>query len=291
MLAPALVVTACVASGFALSSCGQDVSSEPLEIDGIWMSRADIARLPTEGAAWNQLLTAARQPTHRPDLSDQKDPTNVYVMAKKGDASVAGVMQQPLEQAQMGIPPMWNSYVTVDDIEATTARVEAAGGSVMVPPMDAMDAGRMSVVVDPTGAVICMWQPNQHIGAELVNEAGALAWNELITPDVPSAAAFYRDVFGWKNETIDMGEGNMYTVFKVDGDEIAGAMPPPMDGMPPNWGVYFAVDDCDGCVAHATELGGSVVAAPMDTPPGRIAVLSDPTGAVFSIMQLAEPAA
>src|SRR5262249_60340994 len=96
-----------------------------------------------------------------------------------------------------GSPPHWNSYVSGDDVDAMTAKVEGAGGTVMAPPFDVMEAGRMSVVQDPTGAVILLWQAKESIGARLVNEAGTVSWSELRTPDVPKGAAFYNKVFGW----------------------------------------------------------------------------------------------
>ncbi len=212
-----------------------------------------------------------------------------YIMATKGGKAAAGMMQQAPEQAEMGIPPMWNSYVTVDDIEDATSRATEAGGSVMMPTMDVMDAGRMAVIVDPTGAIVCLWQAKEHIGSEVVNEHGALTWTELITPDVDSAAAFYGAVLGWGAESMDMGEGDIYTLFTNEGEQIAGAMPPPMEGIPTHWGVYFAVDDCDATVAAAQGLGASVLNPPTDGPPGRWAVLADPSGATFSVIQLSEP--
>ena len=211
-----------------------------------------------------------------------------YIMCRKGDSAAAGIMQLSEQMAAGGMPPVWSSYVTVDDLEATVARVEPAGGQVLQPPMDVMDAGRMAVLADPTGAVICLWEKKAHIGAEVVNEHGALSWNELVSPDVTAAAAFYEAVLGWRSETAPMPMGD-YTVFFVEGGNpqgIAGAMAPPMEGMPPFWGVYFAVDDCDGLVAAAEERGATVLAPPMDLPDvGRMAALVDPQGAAFSVLQ------
>ena len=211
-----------------------------------------------------------------------------YTMVSKGGKAVAGMGVQPPEQAEMGIPPMWNSYVTVDDVDATAGQVEGAGGGVMAPPFDVMDAGRMAVVTDPTGAVISMWQANEHIGAELVNEHGTLTWNELITAGVETAASFYTEIFGWGTKSMDMGEMGTYTIFTLGEDEVAGAMVPPVEGMPPHWGIYIHVDDCDAAVAAAKDAGGSVVMEPVDGPPGRMATLADPQGAILSVIQPAE---
>lgn len=211
-----------------------------------------------------------------------------YTMVSKDGHLVAGLGAQAPEQAQMGIPPMWNTYVTVDDIEASTKVAASAGGQVMMPAMDVMEAGRMAVIVDPTGAVVCLWQALQHPGAGLVNEHGALIWNELTTSDVPGASAFYNELFGWTAETMPMPEGD-YTVFAVGDAQIAGAMNPPMEGIPNNWGVYFGSDDADATAAAATSAGGQLLAEPFDSPPGRIAVLSDPMGSPFNVMSPTEP--
>jgi predicted enzyme related to lactoylglutathione lyase len=206
-----------------------------------------------------------------------------YSMAQINGLDVAAIA--PLgEQAAAGIPPHWNSYVSVDDLEATTAKVAPAGGTVIAPPFDVMEAGRMAVIADPTGAIFNLWKAKENIGAKLVNEPGTFCWSELITPDIPKAAAFYADVLGWGSQT--QGEEHVYTEFKVGGESIAGGMNPPMPGMPTVWGIYFAVDDTDATVAKATSLGGSVMSPPMDIEPGRFAVLADPQGAVFMVIKM-----
>jgi len=222
------------------------------------------------------------------DTQDTGDPERPYVMVLKGDMAVAGMGPQNPEQTAQGIPPMWSTYVTVDDADASAAKAASLGATALLAPVDAMGAGRMAVLADPTGAVFCLWEPKAHIGAELVNEHGALSWNELITPEVDAAAKFYGDLFGWTAQTEDMGT-MAYTAFLLGERAIAGAMKPPMDGIPPSWGVYFAVDDTDATVAAATAGGGTVIVEPNDIPPGRMAVLSDPQGAVFSVLALAQP--
>ncbi|HTQ91147.1 MAG TPA: VOC family protein, partial [Streptosporangiaceae bacterium] len=164
------------------------------------------------------------------------------------------------------------------------------GGKVAMAPFDIMDAGRMSYVMDPSGAPVALWQAGQHIGATLVNEPGTINWNELITTD-PGAARFYADVVGLTTETMDMGEGGPYTVFKAGEAMVGGTTPPQMPGVPSHWHAYFGTDDADATAAKAAELGGSVIVPPFDTPVGRIAVLSDPQGAVFSVIKTTPPPA
>jgi len=207
----------------------------------------------------------------------------VYSMAKLGDKDVAAIAPQSPELKAAGAPPMWNTYIAVDSADEAAARVEAAGGQVAMPPFDVMDAGRMAFVLDPSGAAVALWQANQHIGSTLVNEPGTVTWNELITTD-PAAIKFYEQVLGVTTSTVDMGPGE-YTLFHVNDQMVGGSTPPPMEGVPNHWHVYFAVEDADATAAKATELGGSVMVAPFDTPVGRIAILTDPQGAVFSVLK------
>ena len=215
-------------------------------------------------------------------------PDATYTMCSKDGHTAAGMMQLTEEMAAQGMPPVWSSYVTVADLDAAVAAVAESGGQVMRPAMDVMDAGRMAIVTDPAGAVFCLWQAMANIGAEVVNEHGALIWNELMTPDPAAVAGFYGSVFGWTTQTVPMPTGD-YTLFlgaKGEDTGIAGAMQPPMPGMPAFWTVYFAVDDCAAAVATAKEHGATVLVEPMTVPGvGTFATLTDPQGASFAVMQ------
>jgi len=189
----------------------------------------------------------------------------------------------------------WTTYLAVDDVDATTAKVGPAGGTVLMEPMDVMTFGRMSVATDPGGAPISFWQAGDHLGAGLVNEPGTLCWNELTTRNVEESLAFYEAVVGIKGVKQDFGTGDYYELQSASGRMIGGLMPMVGDMWPaeiPNhWMVYFAVTDTDAAAARCAELGGSVPVPPADIPPGRFAVVNDPQGAHFSIIQLAGPPA
>jgi predicted enzyme related to lactoylglutathione lyase len=191
-------------------------------------------------------------------------------------------------QMQPDIPPYWTTYVSVSDVDATVKSVESAGGQVMMPTMDVLTAGRMAVFADPTGAPFSVWQPVDHIGSSYANEPGAVSWNELATRNPDQAIVFYSEVFGWTADAQQMGD-MAYTTWLLDGNPVGGMMPmgdmfPPE--VPPHWSVYFAVEDADATVAKITSLGGSVLAPPMDIPQGRFAAVSDPHGAMFSVIAL-----
>ncbi len=214
-----------------------------------------------------------------------------YAMFLKDGQVVAGLGQMNDEMKSAGVPPIWNSYVSVEDVAATAQRVEQHGGKVMVPPMKVLDAGWLAFFTDPTGAMFAAWQPGQHHGAQVVNEHGALSWNELATPDVEAAKGFYGEVFGWGYEAQAMPEFE-YTSCKVGENYNGGIMPmagPQWEGVPPYWGVYFGVDDADAMADKVAKAGGKVVVPPTDIMPGRFAVVQDPQGGTFTIMKLNQP--
>jgi uncharacterized protein len=210
----------------------------------------------------------------------------------EGD-DVAGLMPA----MQPGQPQMWSTYIAVEDAAATAAKVTAAGGSVLAEPMDVMDLGRMAIFADPGGAVFGVWQPGTFAGAERVNGAGALAWNELGTRDVEGAKAFYGAVFGWEAaehelQRADGGPGPaIYIEWMLGGKDVGGMMD--ISGMlpaevPAHWLVYFGVEDTDAAVEKVKAAGGDVRFGPVDIPAGRFAVVTEPNAdpGVFAVIKL-----
>jgi predicted enzyme related to lactoylglutathione lyase len=213
-----------------------------------------------------------------------------YRRAKKNGKDVAGVA--PLMQE--GQSPAWTSYVSVEDADATTAAVKEAGGSVLAEPMDVMELGRMAVFADPTGAVFGIWQPGTFPGAARVNEPGALSWNELATRDPDAAKAFYAAVFGWGFRDNDMGEMGTYTEWLNGEDSIGGMMDVSgrlPDEIPAHWLVYFAVENTDAALETVKSSDGGVSFGPVDIPAGRFAIVTDPHGAAFAVIQMPDEAA
>jgi uncharacterized protein len=208
----------------------------------------------------------------------------VYVAVSVGGDSVAGITGQMPQLA--GHPAFWGVYITVDDLDATVAKVAPAGGKVEAGPFDVMGLGRMASIQDPTGTRVNLWQAGQSIGSVRVNEPGCPIWHELSSPDLPTATRFYADVLGVEWQAMPMESGDDYTCLVVEGRPVAGAFPPPMEGIPPHWEVYFNAEDADATAARAVELGGEVVQEPWDIPGvGRLAILKDPQGAIVALMQ------
>jgi predicted enzyme related to lactoylglutathione lyase len=207
-----------------------------------------------------------------------------YRRAKKHGKDVAGVSPR----MQPGQPTVWGTYVSVEDAEATLAKVAETGGEPVTQPMDVVGLGTMAVFTDPTGAVCGIWQPGTFSGAELVNEPGAFAWNELGTRDPEAAKAFYGAVFGWGVEEHDMGEMGTYNEWQQDGSSLGGMMDVTgrlPDEIPAHWLVYFAVENTDVAVEAAKSAGGTVSFGPIDIPAGRFAIVTDPHGAAFAVIQ------
>ena len=214
------------------------------------------------------------------------------LMCRLGGRDVAMIGQLPPEQSHR--PAAWLHYVQVDDLDQTVARVGEAGGTTPVGPIDALDGGRIAIVADPAGAHFGIWQLGRHRGAELVNEAGAWSWTQLLTSDQEGAKRFYRDVFGWETEAFGDGPGPV-TLWKLPGyvggepeqpvprDVVAGMAALPEKAPRPHWQINFWVEDVDEAVARATGRGGHVAVPPFDFDVFRQAVVVDPAGAAFSV--------
>ncbi len=223
------------------------------------------------------------------DIPVDRTGDRVYTTATVDGASAAGIFTQPTEEAQMGVPPHWNVYLTVDDVDAAAAGAIEHGGAVLAEPFDVFDAGRMATVRDPTGAVVSLWQPRRSIGAQIRAEHGALCWAELLTGDPAAAAEFLAALLDVRTETAAMPDGVEYTVVMAGDAAVAGvmAMPEHLREMrhPPHWSTYIQVDDADAAVAAAVAAGGAVLAPARDIPTvGRIAFIGDPQRAALGLL-------
>ena len=207
-----------------------------------------------------------------------------YVNFSKDGVRVAGAMTN---DGSTGQPDTWSVYLAVEAAAATVETAQAAGGSVIAPAMDVMALGRMAVVTDPGGAAIGIWQPGEHTGFGVLAEPGAPGWFELHTRAYDDSVAFYQKVFGWDVHVAGDEPDFRYTTLGEGEDGRAGVMDATAflpEGAPATWYVYFQVADTDATVATVQQLGGSLTQGPDDTPYGRLAVCTDPTGATFRLV-------
>jgi predicted enzyme related to lactoylglutathione lyase len=187
----------------------------------------------------------------------------VYTMCHVQGDAVAAIVQQD-EQ-----PGHWNNYLTVLSADKTAAKARQLGANVFEEPFDVMVASRMAVFADPTGAVLCIWQPRAHIGARRVNDAGCLAWNEFQSSDPEAATAFYARLLGWESEPMEEDGKLVYLLIRNAGSSNGGIMPmtEQYGGAPPHWLAHFTVSSCNDAVAKVRELGGEALVEPLDLGP------------------------
>ncbi len=212
-----------------------------------------------------------------------------YLVARLGGLAVAGVGQAPSSLTAA----VWTTHICVDSIEAAITRTARAQGAVLLGPLEAGPDGRQAVLADAEGVAFCIWQPGDRAGAQLVNEPGAWAMSALHAPSSERAEAFYAAVFGWKLDAQPHAPTGLWRLSGYTGGQIDQPMPrdvvavmAPMQApaqMPPHWAVNFQVKDVDRVAARATDLGGTIVVAPMTTPGFRSAVIADPGQGVIAV--------
>ena len=215
-------------------------------------------------------------------------PGSHYTIFEKDGEAVAAAAQ--MDANMKGVPSNWLSYVSTANVDQSVEKAKSLGGTLVAGPFDVMEHGRMAVLTDPQGAHFALWQANNMPGISRLNEDDSLVWTELMTSDTAKAGAFYSGLFGWGTEKYP--GGMEYTLWKKGSENAGGmmAITPEMGPIPPNWLIYIGVKDADATAAKAKQLGGSVMREPWSVPGvGRIAILKDPTGAVFAIIK-GEPA-
>ncbi len=220
-----------------------------------------------------------------------------YFVARLRGRDVAGVGSSP---PNLGASPgFWETYVSVADVGESSALAQRAGGTILVAPFDALPAGRIAVVADPSGASFCLWEPAERAGAQLINESSAWAMSALFTPDIEAAKSFYHALFGWEWETFAAGATSA-TLCRLPGyfgGEPAQPVPRDVVGVMieheagaeagPHWSVNFWIDDVDAGAARAADCGGALLVPPHDAAGFRRCVIADPAGAVFTISRVA----
>jgi hypothetical protein len=216
-------------------------------------------------------------------------PNDFYTIFRLEGYDAAAAYTLRPEQRSQGMPPHWMLYVAVESADAAAPRAAELGGTVIVAPFDVFDAGRMAVVRDPAGACFCVWQAKKNIGVGIAGADGTFCWADLSTPDRAGAGKFYSGLFGW---SLTLGEGKTdpsgYLHIKNGEEYIGGVLPDSHrnPNAPPHWLPYFRVADCDGSVDRAKQLGANLCLPPMTIENQlRFAVLTDPQGAVFAVIQ------
>ena len=218
-------------------------------------------------------------------IADSGMPGMEYSIITQGEKQVGGLM--PVPPGSEGMPPMWNAYIGVPDVDAHARNAAKLGGTIFRAPMDIPGVGRFAVIADPCGATFMLFKDSSGMTPEDVpmGAEGHEAWRELMHDDDAKAWAFYSALFGWvKGEAYDMGPMGVYQLFNTGGDPTGGMMKRPEGAPPANWQLYFGVDAADAAVARIKANGGNVLMGPMEVPGGSwVANCRDPQGALFSV--------
>jgi predicted enzyme related to lactoylglutathione lyase len=210
-----------------------------------------------------------------------------YFMFHRDGAPIAGGMGDM--GPDMPADNSWKIYLSTDDIGGLHDALAAHGAAALSPPMAVADLGQNMVFTDPNGARLGAWQPGTFPGFAVLEEHGAPSWFELFTRDYAGALDFYRSLFSWRTEVEGDSDEFRYSTLRHPDDagrQLAGVMDASTflpEGVPDHWSIYWDVDDIDASVALTRQLGGAVVDGPMDTPYGRMATVTDPTGAQFKL--------
>ena len=217
-------------------------------------------------------------------------PNEYYTMFTLAGRNAAACYALQPDQLRLGIPPHWNLYIQVANADATTKRALECDGKVFCGPFDVATHGRMSTIADPTGVVFSIWEPKDQPGIGVERQHASFCWADLSTPDPMRASQFYKDVFGWSMRAGQENYLHIANGHEGNGsDNYIGGIPPVsmrLPHEPPHWQIYFQVDDCDAATAKAKQLGANVFAGPMTIEHvGRMTILADPQGAVFSLFQ------
>ncbi|NYE93899.1 hypothetical protein FHU41_000120 [Psychromicrobium silvestre] len=223
------------------------------------------------------------------DIQDSSEDAGGYLMASLKGKSVAGLGPKP---EGMPVPSAWTTYLAADSADEVAAKITAAGGQNFMPPFDVMDAGRMFVATDSTGAAFGVWEAKTHTGAGIFNEPGAYVWNELHTRNYAAAKKFYTEVFGYSYNEVGDGEHMIYSTFALPGaagpeDNVGGfGDDSKQPGEGAYWLTWFASDDTEATIAKAQELGATVMMPAEETPFGHMGIVAGPQGEVFGVINV-----
>lgn len=209
-----------------------------------------------------------------------------YINAAKDGHPVAGMMAN---NPDWQMPDSWATYFHTADINATVDALKAAGGTSCVEPMEVPEKGFMAVATDPSDGIFGLWQPLEHRGFEVIGEAGAPVWHQLTTRDYRAAVEFYRELLGWRTEQVEDTDEFRYTTAWFGDQQLLGVMDGagflPAD-VPSQWTIFFGAEDVDKTLQIIVDKGGAVVRPAEDTPYGRLAAATDPTGASLNLSSL-----
>ena len=220
-------------------------------------------------------------------LRNNSQETGQYSMFLVNQKPVAGFYPLMQEQIDNHVPSHWMPYIKTDNIAETVSKAKENGANIIADVMTVPNEGSMALIQDSEGGMFGLWQPLNHIGSAYKDIPGAMCWFEYGCHNREKSIEFYQNVFGWSNETSQMGE-TLYTTFLSENGMVGGLyeLPENMQEIPNHWLSYFATENIDKCCEIVTQKDGNIIMPKMFVPGvGFFAVIQDSQGAVFGIVQ------
>jgi len=219
-------------------------------------------------------------------FQDNGDDNPIYTTVLDNGLPIGGIVAS--DQLKQEVKSSrWLSYLSVPDVDAAVAYIEAQGGTVHAKGTDFPQRGRVAVVNDPQGALLAFVQSSTGDPVDTDPSDGRWFWIELWTSDVKAATNVYHELVGYEEDTrlqTDVGE-TQYHVMRRDDQLRAGMLEIPFDGVLPNWVPYVMVDNPADVAKNSESLGGRILVLPEGEYHGGSAIISDPTGGVFGVQK------
>jgi predicted enzyme related to lactoylglutathione lyase len=230
-------------------------------------------------------------------IADRPDPAaggKDYRMLGRADGGGAGgVLQLTPDMVGHGAQAVWVGYLHVPDVDRAVQSITADGGRALMPTIT-LPVGQIAMVADPLGAPFYVMTPVPPPGKPdavsdvfSVDRSQHVRWNELVTPDLPRAQAFYAKHFGFQfKESMPMGpELGDYHFIDDGGLRVGGMMKQPQPQMPAGWTFYFGVPSASAAQRAIEQAGGRIEMGMHQVPGGDwVAIATDPQGARFGIV-------
>lgn len=243
---------------------------------------------------WAELVTPNRSEAERFygglfgwTFKEQSSSNGHYVLASSNGEPVAGLIHHPFHEGARG-QPYWLPFVAVQNVDAAGRMAVDGGGKIIVAPHTYAARGRQAVLADPQGAPFAVIASFSGDTPDYLAENGTWIWSSLLTRNLDAGIAFYQSLFGYEVFDLHSDDGLQHAVLATDNFARASVNALPMDALrrQSHWLNFIRVADATAAATRAVALGGSVLVAPrVDRHGGEFAVIADPAGAPFGVME------
>ena len=210
-----------------------------------------------------------------------------YAEASLDGRPVAGLIHKDVPAGEHR-QPAWLSFFAVRDVDAAKTIAVQRGAKVLFEPHSIPNRGREAVFADPQGAIFAVLASSSGDPPDVLAAPGEWIWSSLITSDPDADAAFYQTLFDYEVFDLPADEGAQHLMLASDNYARASAntLPANRPNIHPHWLNYVRVEDAVKMTAKLVALGGRVLVEPrVDRHGGKVAVVADPLGAPFGLLE------